>query len=452
MTDKQTIDVLEVMRKRLDGADPEMLRDMVQVVAESLMSAEADSLCGAQYGERSAERSNWRNGYRQRRWDTRVGSVELSIPKLRRGSYFPAWLLEPRRRGERALVAVVAECYVQGVSTRKVDDLVRTLGIEGISKSQVSELCKSLDAMVEAFRSRPLDSEAYPYVWLDALAVKCREGGRVVNVAVVVATATNAQGHREVLGVDVLTTEDGAGWTTFLRGLVARGLKGVQLVSADAHQGLREAVAAVLPGATWQRCRTHFMRNLLVRVPKSAQGAVATMVRSIFEQPSSDEVWAQHGRVLEQLRPRFEQAAELVEDAAPNLLAFTAFPKDHWRRIWSNNPQERLNKELRRRTDVVGIFPGRRSIVRLLGAVLVEQHDEWQVARRYLTIGSLEKLKTTIAELPAAKAAKPSPKSASDRRAQVASRPPKAPRDCAVGAKRRALMPPSTVASPRRAA
>lgn len=442
MADEETMNVLEVLRKRLNGAAPDALRDMVQFMAESLMKSEADAICGAPYGTRSSERVNSRNGYRTRRWDTRAGTIDLAIPKLRSGSYFPEWLLEPRRRGERALVAVVAECYVHGVSTRKVDDLVRTLGIDGISKSQVSELAKSLDEMVTAFRNRPLTSTAYPYVSLDALMVKTREHGRVVNVAVVVATATNADGLREVLGLDVLTTEDGPGWTAFLRGLVARGLRGVQLVTADAHVGLGQAIAAVLPGGTWQRCRTHFMRNLLVYVPKSAQGAVATMVRSIFEQPSNEEVWAQHGRIVEQLRPRFDRAAQLLEDAAPNVLAFTSFPKEHWRRLWSNNPQERLNKEIRRRTDVVGIFPNRDAIIRLVGAVLIEQHDEWQVTRRYLTVGSLEKVTTGDAT---AAQVSPAPLiSSSAGRAQAVSRPPKASGASRIGAKRRASTPTST--------
>lgn len=447
MADKDTMELLELLRKRLDGASPDGLREMVQFMAEGLMNAEADALCGADYGARSDERVNQRNGYRERRWDTRAGSIQLAIPKLRRGSYFPEWLLEPRRRGERALVAVVTESYVKGVSTRKVDELVRTLGIEGISKSQVSELCKGLDEQVQAFRTRPLTAAGYPYVWLDALAVKCREEGRVNNVAVVVATAANAEGFREVLGIDVLTSEDGAGWTSFLRGLVGRGLRGVELVTSDAHAGLREAIASVLPGASWQRCRTHFMRNLLTRVPKSAHGVVATMVRSVFEQPSAEEVLAQHERIVAQLRPRFQAASELLHDAEACLLAFTAFPKDHWRRIWSNNPQERLNKELRRRTDVVGIFPNRAAIVRLVGAVLAEQHDEWQVARRYLTIGSLEKLAEgraaagTQASLPAA------PTGLDGRLAQAVSGPPKAPRESGVGAKRRAWTPSSKAAA-----
>ncbi len=337
------------------------------------------------------------------------------------------------------------------MSTRKVDDVVKALGIEGVSKSQVSELCKSLDEMVEAFRSRPLDAEAYPYVWLDALAVKCREGGRVVNVACVVAIGARGDGHREVLGVDVITMEDGAGWLAFLRSLVARGLKGVQLVTSDAHEGLKTAIAAVLAGASWQRCRTHFMRNLLTRVPRSAQGAVATMVRSIFEQPDAEQVWRQHAAIVAQLRGRFEQAAALLEEAAADVLAFTAFPKEHWRRIWSNNPLKRLNKELRRRTDVVGIFPNRAAVLRLVGATLAEQHDEWQVARRYLTIGSLEKLRATAASasqgaLPAA------PNSQTRRRAQTGSRSPKAPAKPG-GAKRRTLTRSSTTAArPKRSA
>jgi putative transposase len=448
MADNDTMDLLDLLRKRLDGAEPDFLKEMVHRMAEGLMNAEVDDLCGATFGERSENRVNKRNGYRHRPWDTRVGTIDLAIPKLRRGSYFPEWLLEPRRRGERALIAVVAECYLRGVSTRKVDDIVRTLGIEGMSKSQVSELAKELDKQVAAFRNRPLTSRAYPYVWLDALMVKCREAGRVVNVAVVVATAANAEGHREVLGLDVITTEDGAGWLAFVRGLVARGLKGVQLVISDAHAGLKDAIAAALRGATWQRCRTHFMRNLLVRVPRSAQGWVATMVRTIFEQPSADEVLLQHQRVEQQLRARFEKAADLLEEAKDDVLAFTAFPQDHWRRIWSNNPLERLNKELRRRTDVVGIFPNRESIIRLIGATLAEQHDEWEVARRYLTIGSLEKLKTVrdepIIETQGAQVLPALPYLAKRSRAEASSRSPKAPRLAAAEAKRRTLTMPST--------
>lgn len=392
MTEMTTMEFAEFMRKHLEEAGEDQLREMVRFMAESLMSAEADALCGASYGERSAERVNRRNGYRMRRWDTRAGTIQLAIPKLRQGTYYPDWLLEPRRRSERALIGVVAECYVKGISTRKVEKVAQEMGLEGISKSQVSELAKSLDEQVTAFRTRPLEAEAYPYVWLDALYVKSREDGRIANVAVIVATATNDQGHREVLGVDIVTAEDEASWSAFLRGLVARGLKGVRLVTSDAHEGLKKAVGKVLHGASWQRCRTHFMRNLLSRVPKSAQRVVATAVRGIFEQPDADQVWAMYAQVVERLEERFSEASKLLDHAGADILAFTAFPKAHWTRIWSNNPLERLNKELRRRSDVVGIFPNRAAVIRLLGSVLAEQHDEWLVARRYLTIGSLDEL------------------------------------------------------------
>lgn len=447
MADEEMMEILDVLRNKLGGgADPDAVRSMLQTMAERLMDADADAECGAAYGKRSPERVNQRNGYRTRQWDTRVGSIDLAVPKLRRGSYFPEWLLEPRRRSERAMVAVVTEAWVKGVSTRRVDDLVKTLGIEGISKSQVSELAKSLDEQVQAFRNRPLTATAYPYVWLDALVVKSREGGRVVNVAVVVATAANADGYREVLGVDVMTNEDGAGWTAFLRGLVARGLRGVQLVTSDAHAGLRDAIAAVLPGASWQRCRTHFVRNLLCKVPRAAQGAVATMVRSIFEQPDGTEVHAQLERVVTQLEAKWPDAARMLAEASPDILAFTAFPKEHWRQLWSNNPQERLNKEIRRRTDVVGIFPNRGGVIRLIGAVLAEQHDEWSVMRRYLTIGSLEKLRQVSPGAPAQGNVPALHPSSNAGRAQPGSRPPKAPRASGVGAKRRALRPASTPA------
>jgi len=391
-----TMDGLSWLRKQLDDADPDLLRSMVKTFAESLMNAEVDALCNASYGERTAERTNSRNGYRERDWDTRAGSMELAIPKLRQGTYYPDWLLEPRRRAERALVAVVAECYVLGVSTRRVDGLVKSLGIEGISKSQVSRLAASLDEDVAAFRNRPLDAGPYTYVWLDALFIKCREGGRVVNVAGVIATAVNAEGHREILGLDVVTSEDGAGWSAFLRGLVARGLSGVALVVSDAHTGLRDAIASVLPGASWQRCRTHFMRNLLTRVPKSAQSFVATLVRSIFAQPDAASTKAQHARVVEELTKRFPTAADLLTDVSADLLAFAEFPKEHWKQIWSNNPQERLNREIRRRSDVVGIFPNRAAVIRLVGAVLSEQHDEWAVARRYMGIELLAKARLKV--------------------------------------------------------
>jgi len=386
-----TMDAAGWLRKQLEEAHPDLLRAMVKEMAEALMSADADAVCGAGYGERSPERVNRRNGYRERDWDTRVGSIELAVPRLREGSYFPDWLLQPRRRAEQAFVSVIADAYLAGVSTRRVEKLVQQLGVERMSKSQVSRLAKSLDQIVEDFRTRPLDGAPYAYVTLDALVVKCREGGRTVNVCVVHAVAVNRDGFRESLGLDVVTAEDGAAWLAFLRSLVARGLAGVRLVSSDAHPGLVDAIAATLPGASWQRCRTHFMRNLLTRVPKSAQSFVATMVRTIFAQPDAVTVHEQHGRIVDQLAGRFPEAAALLDEAGPELLAFTSFPKEHWRQLWSNNSLERLNKEIRRRTDVVGIFPDRASIVRLVGAVLAEQNDEWAVARRYMSAESIAK-------------------------------------------------------------
>ncbi len=386
-----TMDAAGWLRKQLEEAHPDLLRAMVKEMAEALMSADADAVCGAGYGERSPERVNRRNGYRERDWDTRVGSIELAVPKLREGSYFPDWLLQPRRRAEQAFVSVIADAYLAGVSTRRVEKLVQQLGVERMSKSQVSRLAKTLDEIVEDFRTRPLDGGPYPYVTLDALVVKCREGGRTVNACVVHAVGVNRDGFRESLGVDVVTSEDGAAWLAYMRGLVARGLSGVRLASSDAHPGLVDAIAATLPGASWQRCRTHFMRNLLTRVPKNAQSFVATMVRTIFAQPDALTVHEQHRRIVAQLEQRFPEAATLLDEAGPELLAFTAFPKEHWRQVWSNNSLERLNKEIRRRTDVVGIFPDRASIIRLVGAVLAEQNDEWAVARRYMSADSITK-------------------------------------------------------------
>lgn len=385
------------LRKVLEAdGELDLPREMVKAVAEVLMGAQADERCGASWGERSPDRVNSRNGYRSREWDTRVGTIELAIPKLRSGTYYPEWLLEPRRRAEQALVAVVAQCYLEGVSTRRVEDVVRALGIERLSRSQVSEMAKHLDGLVEAFRSRPLDAGPYTYLWVDALTQRVREAGRVQNVAVVLATGVNADGKREVLGLEVITVEDGAGWTAFLRSLVARGLSGVQLVVSDAHEGLKAAIGAVLPGAVWQRCRTHAMRNLLSKVPRSAQPMVATLVRTVFAQPDAPSTWAQLERVVDQLQVRFPEVTAALLDMAPDLLAFTAFPKEHWKQVWSNNPQERLNKELRRRTDVVGIFPNRPSVVRLVGAVLAEQNDEWIVARRYMSPESLAKARLKV--------------------------------------------------------
>ena len=376
------MDLLELLRKGGMDGDVDFLREALRVLVEGIMDAEVSSRTGAEYGERSAERVTQRNGYRSRAWDTRVGTMDLHIPKLREGSYFPS-LLEPRRRSERALLAVIQQAYVEGVCTRRVDDLVKALGCEGISKSQVSRICQELDVVVDGFMGRPLDGG--PYLWLDALTQKVREDGRIVNVSVVVATAVNGEGKREIIGMDVGTSEDGAFWLAFLRSLSAGGLGGVELVVSDAHQGLRGAIAAVFGGASWQRCRTHFMTNLLTRVPRRAQPWVATMVRTIYQQPSPDEVHAQFDRVTDQLQNRFPQVVSLLDEAGPDVLAFSSFPVAHWKKIRSNNPLERLNKEIRRRTDVVGIFPNRPAVRRLVGAVLAEQHDEWAVGRRYIT-------------------------------------------------------------------
>jgi putative transposase len=384
MTAKTSVPVPATVEDYLAQSNPDVLRAMVKMFAEQLMSAEADVLCGAEYGQVSDERVNRRNGYRTRDWDTRAGTVELAVPKLREGSYFPAWLLERRRRSEQALISVVATCYLLGVSTRRVEKLAATLGVTQLSKSQVSEMAKSLDARVAEFRNRPLDASPYTFVWADALVMKVREGGRVVNVHVLVAVGVNADGHREVLGVDIASGEDGAGWLAFFRGLVARGLSAVALVTSDAHKGLVNAIGATLPGASWQHCRTHYSRNLQAQVSKAAQPWVATLLRTVFEQPDAEAVVAQMARTIDTLAEKFPRAAEHLDTHSADLLAFTAYPKSVWKQIWSNNPQERLNKEIRRRTDVVGIFPDRQAMMRLVGAVLAEQTDEWADQHRYM--------------------------------------------------------------------
>jgi len=388
-----TIDAGAWLGKYLEaaGGDTDLVRSMLGAFAEAVMSAQASMQCNAGFGERTDERENHRNGYRSRPWDTRVGTIELSVPKLRRGVYSPEFLLQPRRRAEQALVAVICQAYVAGVSTRRVDDLVRAMGIEGMSKSEVSRLAAELDRVVAEFRERPLDHGPYRYVWIDALTQRVREGGRVVNVSAVIATATNAEGQREVIGFDIATTEDTAAWTAFLRSLVARGLGGVELVISDAHGGIKAAIALVLAEASWQRCRTHFMANLATKATKASWPMIATLVRSIFEQPDRDSTWSQLAAVVDKLTEAgFCDTATTLLDAADDVLAFSAFPVEHWPKIRSNNPQERLNKEIRRRTDVVGIFPNRQAVVRLVGAVLAEQFDEWAVARRYMSVESLK--------------------------------------------------------------
>ena len=396
MAAPHSVDPVQLLEKHLASASPDLLREMIAAFANAMMSASADQVCGAGYGQRSDERVNRRNGYRSREWDTRVGTVELAIPKLREGSYYPDWLLTHRRRAEQALVTVVATAYLLGVSTRRVERLAEQLGVKSLSRSQVSEMAVHLDAQVKAFRERPLDTGPYTFVWADALTVKVREDGRVVGVHALIATGVNADGHREILGLDVASAEDGAGWLAFWRGLVARGLSGVQLVTADAHPGLVAAIGSALPGASWQRCRSHYLRNLLTKVPKSAQPHVATQVRTIFDQADAAAVHAQFDRVVAALADNYPEAAEHLEAARAELLAFTAYPRELWRQIWSNNPQERLNKEIRRRTDVVGIFPGRSSLIRLVGAVLAEQHDEWTEGRRYMSLELLAKSRIRI--------------------------------------------------------
>jgi putative transposase len=355
MTATPSIDLPGWMAEQLSQASPDLLRNMIQTFAEALMSADADAVCGAGYGQRSTERTNTRNGYRRRGWDTRAGSIDLAIPKLREGSYFPEWLLERRRRAESALISVVATSYLLGVSTRRMEKLVEALGITRLSRSQVSEMAKDLDTQVEAFRTRPLDAGPYTFVAADAL-VKVREGGRTVNVHALLATGVNGDGYREILGLHVTSAEDGAGWLAYFRDLVARGLSGVALVTSDAHRGLVEAIGATLPGASWQRCRTHYAANLMAATPKNAWGWVKALLHSVYDQPDADAVHAQFDRILDALADKLPAVAHHLDQVRADILAFTAFPKAAWRQIWSNNPQERLNREIRRRTDVVGIF------------------------------------------------------------------------------------------------
>ncbi len=394
--DPNSIDLAQVMTEHLETAEPDLLRELLRTFVQALMSADADAACGAPYGTRSSERTNTRNGYRSRGWDARVGSIELALPKLRSGSYFPEWLLERRKRAEKALVTVVATSYLLGVSTRRMEKLVEQLGIKHLSKSQVSVMASELDEHVESFRTRPLDAGPYTFVAADALTMKVREAGRVVNVHALVATGVNTDGHREILGLDVTTSEDGAGWLAFFRNLTARGLSGVKLVTSDAHPGLVAAVGATLGGAGWQRCRTHFAANLMSVTPKAQWGWVKAMLHSVYDQPDAEAVHAQFDRVVEALTEKLPVVADYLDEARADILAFTAFPKEVWRQIWSNNPAERLNREIRRRTDSVGIFPHRDAVIRLVGAVLAEQHDEWAEGRRYLGLEVLAKSRLAL--------------------------------------------------------
>jgi putative transposase len=387
MTDTLSIGLTKLLRKAQMADDVDFLREGLRVFSEAVMELEVTQHVGAERHARTERRTGQRNGYRERRWDTRVGTIDLHVPRVRDGSYFPT-LLDPRRRAERALVAVVQEAYVHGVSTRRVDDLVQALGIVGISKSEVSRLCATLDAEVERFRTRPLTG-AYPYLWLDATYLKVRQDGRVVSMAVVIAIGVNAEGRREVLGLDVGPSEEEAFWQQFLRGLVERGLSGVRLVISDAHAGLKRALTTVLHGASWQRCRVHFVRNALALVPKGAQQLVAATIRTVFAQPDAASAREQWRRVADNFRERFPPLADLMDEAEADVLAYLAFPLAHWRQIWSNNPLERLNTEVKRRSDVVGIFPNEGAVIRLVGAILAEQHDEWQVSRCYFSAESL---------------------------------------------------------------
>ena len=381
-------DLLDALRV---GEGTDLVRELAQWALQQLIDAEATEKIGADPWERSAERTTHRNGSRPKVLSTKAGDLQLAIPKLRRGSFFPE-LLEPRRRIDQALYAVVMEAYVNGVSTRAVDDLVAAMGIDtGISKSQVSRICEGLDARVEAFRGRTLGHVAFPYVYLDATYINVRDDalGQVVSRAVVIATGNTARGDREVLGVDIGDSEDETFWTRFLRSVRDRGLSGVRLVISDAHAGLKASIAKCFAGSSWQRCRVHYARNLLATVPKSHMEFVAAAFRSIFALGTPEEVEARFDEVTDTLTERFPKAAESMRAARTDVLAFTSFPRAHWRKIWSNNPLERLNKEVKRRSNVVGIFPNDRSAIRLIGAVLADQHDEWAIARRYLSETSM---------------------------------------------------------------
>lgn len=393
MTDDRMA-LLEALQKADDG---NFLRSLAETVLQILMEADVEGLIGAGRYERSGERSTWRNGYRDRSLDTRLGQLNLRIPKLRTGSYFPPFL-EARKTTEKALVSVIQEAWVAGVSTRKVDDLVQAMGLSGISKSQVSKLCKEIDERVGAFLKRPLEGE-WPYLWLDATYLKVREGGRIVSVAAIIAVAANRDGRREIVGLHIGPSEAETFWATFLKDLLRRGLRGVKLVISDAHEGLKAAIQRVI-GATWQRCRVHFMRNALAHVPKGQHTVVAAAIRQAFLQPdhkAASETWR---HVADQLRARWPKLGSLMDHAEADVLAYMTFPSQHRVKLHSTNPLERLNKEVKRRADVVGIFPNEESIIRLIGAVLLEQNDEWQLQHRYMQVEGMAELDTPPAENP----------------------------------------------------
>ena len=382
------------------SSDTDLLREMIGFTAQRLMALEVEGLTGAAPGERSPERINQRNGYRDRVWETRAGTVELHIPKLRKGSYFPTFL-EPRRMAEKALTAVIQEAYVQGVSTRSVDDLVKAMGMSGISKSQVSRLCEEIDGKVKAFLERPIEGD-WPYIWIDATYLKVRRGGRIVSVAAIIAVGVNSDGRREVLGMEIGTSEAEPIWTEFLRQLTRRGLRGVKLVVSDAHEGIKAAVTKVLC-ATWQRCRVHFMRNALAHAGKSGRRVVSAFIGTAFAQETAEAASTQWRAVADQIRPKVPKLATIMDEAEHDVLAYMSFPKEHRTKLHSTNPIERLNGEIKRRTDVVGIFPNEEAISRLVGALLLEQNDEWAVQRgRYMTLETIAHMSDDlIVRLPA---------------------------------------------------
>jgi len=383
MTDDK-IALRELLEK---GSDPTFLREMIGFAAERLMALETDGLCGAAAGERSPDRRNQRNGYRDRDWQTRAGTVELRIPKLRHGSYYPGFL-EPRRMAEKALTAVIQEAYIQGVSTRSVDDLVKALGMDGISKSQVSRLCGEIDERVQTFLGRPIEGD-WPYIWLDATYVKVRRDHHIVSVAVIIAVGVNGDGRREVLGMTIGASEAEPFWVEFLRGLTRRGLRGVKLVVSDAHEGLKAAITKIL-GATWQRCRVHFMRNAMAHAGKTQRRIVSAWVGTAFAQNDPEGARKQWRHVADELRPGVSKLAALMDQSEADVLAYMGFPAPHRAKIHSTNPIERLNHEIKRRSDVVGIFPNEAAVTRLIGALLLEQSEEWAVQRaRYMTLETI---------------------------------------------------------------